>query len=251
MMDRILISPSSADAFEFVSKEIRQRMILVAGRCTVEYRGRALSFLPEGERLVIVKQDGCVIVHRSRGREPVNWMPPGTRLEYDLSDQIFSVRCEKRSSREKMVVEFLKVNFLASLHLSDSGQQSLVGLESDMVDQIIEQPRVLEDGVRIVRREKQTVSGSIDLFAIDRNGLPVVIEVKRNPPGVQAVSQLEAYILDFREKNPGVVVRGILCAPRVPMMVRTLLADKGFEWREFRPRFELGDEKQRRLDEFI
>ena len=74
---------------------------------------------------------------------------------------------------------------------------------------------------------------------------------KRNPPGVQAVSQLEAYILDFREKNPGVVVRGILCAPRVPMMVRTLLADKGFEWREFRPSFELGDEKQRRLDEFI
>jgi len=250
-MDRILLSPLSDEAFEFVSKQHRQRMLIVAGRCTVEYRGRALSFLPEGERLVLVKQDGCVIVHRSRGREPVNWMPPGTRVEYGVDDQVFLFRCEKRSSREKMTVEFIEVSFLASLFLNDSGQQSLVGLESDMVDQIIAQPHVLEDRLRIVRREKQTSSGSIDLFAVDRDGMPVVVEVKRNPPGVQAVSQLEAYILDFREKNPSAVVRGILCAPRVPKMVRTLLADKGFEWREFTPIVEIGDEKQKRLDEFI
>ncbi|RLG26147.1 endonuclease NucS [Methanosarcinales archaeon] len=250
-MDRIFLAPSSDEVFDFVSREHRQRMIIVAGMCTVEYRGRAFSFLPLGERLVMVKQDGCVIVHRSRGREPVNWMPPGTRLDYAVDDQLFLVHCEKRSSREKMVMEFVEVNLLASLLLNDSGQQSLVGLESDMVDQIVEQPHVLEDGLRIVRREKQTISGSIDLFAIDRDGVPVVVEVKRNPPGAQAVSQLEAYILDFREKNRRAVVRGILCAPRVPRMVRTLLTDKGFEWREFTPIFEFEDGGQRRLDEFI
>ena len=49
-----------------------QRTVVIAGVCSVKYKGRARSTLEDGERLVIVKADGNVLVHRPTGMEPVN-----------------------------------------------------------------------------------------------------------------------------------------------------------------------------------
>jgi hypothetical protein len=250
-MDETLLNPNFREALKFISEKQRHHMLLISGRCTIEYRGRAISTLPTGERLVIIKQDGCVIVHRGEGREPVNWMPPKTKTQYTLEEDTLYLHCERRHTREKMDILFTHINLLASISLHDGCQQNLTGLESDMVDQLEKQPHVLEEGLRILRREKQTRSGAIDLFAIDREGTPVIIEVKRNPPTPQAVYQLEAYLLDFKNKNPKAEVRGILCASKIPSMIRTLLASKGMEWREFTPQLQLQEQHQRRLDEFI
>ena len=45
-------------------------------------------------------------------------------------------------------------------------------------------------------------------------------------------------------------VRGILCAPRVPDMVKKLLADYGLEWQEVKRRVVLPDDWQRTLKDF-
>jgi RecB family endonuclease NucS len=60
----------------------RNSVLIVVGCCCVEYSGRARSTLGWGERIVIVKPDGSVLVHQRAGREPVNWQPPGTRVRY-------------------------------------------------------------------------------------------------------------------------------------------------------------------------
>lgn len=250
-MDDAIISPGASEALDFIVKNRRHHMLLLAGSCIIDYSGRALSHLPCGERLVIVKQDGCVLVHRGRGREPVNWMPPRSRVSYLCEDDTLHLHCAQRSTGERMDIIFECINLVSCISTQDSCQQRLTGLESDMVDQLEKQPQVLEEGLRILRREKQTRSGAIDLFAIDRMGTPVLIEVKRNPPGPQVVSQLEAYVLDFKNKNPRAKVRGILCATKIPAMIRTLLSERGLEWREFTPHFELEELHQRRLDEFI
>lgn len=54
--------------------------IVLVGSCVVNYRGRAGSVLPEGERVVIIKPDGTLLVHQKEKREPVNWNPPGAGL---------------------------------------------------------------------------------------------------------------------------------------------------------------------------
>ena len=58
-----------AEAAERIREGIRSRkLILVLGSMEVYYEGRAASSLGLGERLLIIKQDGSLLVHRPRIR---------------------------------------------------------------------------------------------------------------------------------------------------------------------------------------
>jgi len=46
------------------------------------------------------------------------------------------------------------------------------------------------------------------------------------------------------------MVRGILCAPSIPAMIRTLLTENDLEWRVFNYEFEQADDAQSTLEEF-
>ena len=61
-----------------------KKIVIIAGRCTVEYEGRASSSLGSGERLVILKPDGSALVHRPKDYSPVNWQPPGSLFQTQL-----------------------------------------------------------------------------------------------------------------------------------------------------------------------
>lgn len=57
-----------------VKEELSQRKtLLLIGSCWVDYKGRANSRLELGERVVMIKEDGSVLVHRPSGYEAVNW----------------------------------------------------------------------------------------------------------------------------------------------------------------------------------
>jgi len=51
----------------------QRKLLLLVGNCWVNYKGRASSKLEPGERIVIIKEDGSVLVHRPCGYEAVNW----------------------------------------------------------------------------------------------------------------------------------------------------------------------------------
>ena len=57
-------------------------MRLVVARCSVDYSGRLDAHLPEANRLIMVKADGCVAVHVDGGAyKPLNWMNAPNHLE--------------------------------------------------------------------------------------------------------------------------------------------------------------------------
>ncbi|MEZ5259625.1 MAG: endonuclease NucS [Ilumatobacteraceae bacterium] len=60
-------------------------MRLVIARCSVDYSGRLDAHLPEANRLIMVKADGCVAIHADGGAyKPLNWMnAPNTLVESD------------------------------------------------------------------------------------------------------------------------------------------------------------------------
>ena len=77
-MTHMLMSSTSSEAEEFAHTHMRgtrskDNVLIVVGWCSVEYVGRARSTLGWGERIVVVKSDGSVLVHQRVGREPVNW----------------------------------------------------------------------------------------------------------------------------------------------------------------------------------
>ena len=50
-------------------------MRLVVARCSVVYEGRLDASLPEANRLLMRKADGCIAIHADGGAyKPLNWM---------------------------------------------------------------------------------------------------------------------------------------------------------------------------------
>jgi RecB family endonuclease NucS len=234
---KYVLSPSPKKALKLL-QENRGNMATIIGRCRVVYAGRSSSFLDYGDRLVIAKPDGTVMVHGDSKREPLNWQPPGASVQYSIDDGLVVEAVRKRPA-EDMYIHFEQVRAISIFHLDDQAEIRKAGAEMHMVDLIEKDPSVIEPGLRVIRREMATKSGYIDLFCEDSEGRPVVVEVKRARISPRAVHQLEAYLIDMRKKNKDAPIRGILCAPRISEMARTLIEEKGLEFRQICCHFEL------------
>jgi endonuclease len=249
-----VLHPSASDALHFIKEHHSSRpektMLLVMGECTVDYHGRAKSLLDWGERLIMIKQDGTVLVHQPVMREPVNWQPTGSITEFKTKDDRLILKCRHLRPAEKMKVTFRNVKMVTATSLVDRASLIIAGMEIDVVNQIVSDPSIIEEGLRIMKREKQVKTGSIDLYGVDKNHTPVVIEVKRSLATISSVHQLRMYVTDIKKDRKEPKVRGILCAPRVPDMVKKLLEEQDLEWREVERKVVLPDDRQRTLKEF-
>lgn len=58
------------------------------------------------------------------------------------------------------------------------------------------------------------------------------------------------YVKDVKKDVKEAKVRGILCAPRVPDMVKELLSEYGLEWKEVERKVVLPDDRQKTLKDF-
>ena len=249
-----VLHPTASDALHFIKEHHSSRpektMLLVMGECMVDYHGRAKSLLDWGERLIMIKQDGTVLVHQPVMREPVNWQPTGSITEFKTKDDLLILNCRHLKPAEKMKVTFRQLKLVTATSLIDKANLVISGMEIDVVNQIVRDPSIIEDGLRIVKREKPVKTGSIDLYGFDKNHIPVVIEVKRSLATISSVHQLRMYVTDIKKDRKEPKVRGILCAPRVPDMVKKLLEEQRLEWREVERKIVLPDNRQRTLKEF-
>jgi endonuclease len=247
-------NPTASEAKSFISrchqKNPEKTMLQLLGVCTVDYQGRAKSFLDWGERLIIIKQDGNLIVHQPVLREPINWQPAGSITEFKVEDSFFILNSRHRNPPEKMKIVFKKIYTVIVSSLKDNAQLKIVGMEADVVQHIIDDPSCVEKGLRIHKQEKQVNSGMIDLFAYDNEHRPVIIEVKRSLATISNVHQLRMYVNDIQQESDKANVRGILCAPRIPSMIKNLLMDYNLEWKEVEHKIVLPDDKQKTLTDF-
>ena len=154
-MVHMLLSPTPAEVNEFVNAHMRgtrskDNVLIVVGCCSVEYSGRARSTLGWGERIVVVKPDGSVLVHQRAGREPVNWQPPGTRVRYqtetDNGTSLFVLYSYRFKPPEMMYVRFKNIETISTHRLRDDPALQITGAESDIADRIMSDPSVSEEG---------------------------------------------------------------------------------------------------------
>lgn len=249
-----LPDPTASDALDFIEKYHKSKpdktMLLLVGDCMVDYHGRARSLLDWGERMVMIKQDGTVLVHQPVRREPVNWQPSDTKTDFRVEKNHLVIRSHHTRPPEKMKIVFRDLKTMMATSLHDNAELVIAGMETDVVNQIISDPGIIEEGLRISKREKHVKSGLIDLFGYDNEHVPVVIEVKRSVASISAVQQLRMYVSDIKKDVKKANVRGILCAPRVPDMVKKLLSDYGLEWQEVERKVVLPDDWQKTLKDF-
>jgi len=249
-----LTNPSSEDALRFIrdhhlSKPDKTTLLLI-GDCIVDYHGRAKSLLDWGERIVMVKQDGAVLVHQPVMREPVNWQPSGSITRFSIRDNLLVLHSHHAKPAERMSILFRSLKTIVITPLVDNAKMIISGMETDVVNSIITNPGLIEEGLRITKKEKHVKSGYIDLYGYDRNHTPVVIEVKRSVASISSVHQLRLYVNEVKKNRQEALVRGILCAPRIPDMVKKMLEEYGLEWREVERRIILPVSNQKTLKEF-
>ena len=200
-------------------------MRLIVARCEVAYSGRLNAFLPESTRLLMLKDDGSVLVHADAGGyKPLNWMTPPTVIE--TSDDLVVVR--KRAGRTEDRLEIKLVEVLSDV-THDMGEAA--GLEKDGVERdlqllLADDPTHVEPSLRLVKREWPTDVGPVDLMCRDENDAWVAVEIKRIGT-IDAVEQLTRYLDCIRADPARADCRGILVAQQIKPQAIALAEQRG------------------------
>jgi len=233
----VLTQPTLDEAAKLIEKAFAQRRsLIVAGACQVNYVGRASSTLEPGERILIIKADGSLLVHRPVGYEPVNWQPSGSVFHVQVNDENdLEIHAIRQKPRENVKIAFSNVLMVSALSLDDAGDFLLYASEEDMHKAILLNPSLLEEGFKPISYEKKVEPGFVYVYGVDKNGKLVVVEVKRKTAGKEAVLQLARYISAIKEKANR-ELRGILVAPNLGKDVQRMLVTMGLEFKALDPK---------------
>ncbi len=225
------VNPSPKEVAEQVSMGVAEgRLIILVGQCSVEYLGRSSSRLGLGDRLVIIKQDRSVLVHRKTGYDAVNWQPPKCVISVKQTGDTVTLSAYRPKHRENLVVSLPRVYLLASVCPEDDAKFEMLLTEKELYKAILAHPYLVERGLRIVSSQREIGEGVADFSATDSKGNYVVVEVKKDPVGPEAVKQLYKYVSTLRKGAPS--ARGILLSPGITKSAKKLLTTLGLEFRK-------------------
>jgi endonuclease len=196
---------------------------LLVARCEVRYSGRLSAVLPEAVRLLILKDDGSVLVHDDAGGyKPLNWMTAPTVVE-ELGETLVV-----RKPKTEDVLEIRLAEVLSDVR-HDMGESAALqkdGVERDLQQELAASPASLGEELTLVRREWPTEVGPVDLMCRDEAGDWVAVEIKRIGT-IEAVEQLTRYLEFIREDPAKSGCRGILAAQKLKPQAIALAESRG------------------------
>ena len=205
-------------------------MRLVVARCQVDYAGKLTAHLPMATRLLLVKNDGSVLVHSDGGSyKPLNWMnPPCSLVEQTAVDGTLEwlVAAQKTDDTLRIQIEEVLHDSAHDLGVDPGLQKD--GVEKHLQELLAEHTASLGEGMTLVRREHMTAIGPVDLLCRDASGSSIAVEIKRRGE-INGVEQLTRY-LELMNRDPHLrPVRGIFAAQEIKPQARTLATDRGIE----------------------
>jgi RecB family endonuclease NucS len=198
---------------------------LIVARCEVTYTGRLTAYLPESTRLLMLKDDGSVLVHADAGGyKPLNWMTPPTVIE-DGGDVVV-VRKRAGRTEDRLEIKLIEVLSDVSHEMGEAAGLEKDGVERDLQLLLADQPEALEEGLRLVKREWPTDVGPVDLMCRDTGDGWVAVEIKRIGT-IDAVEQLTRYLACIREDPSRAECRGVLAACTIKPQAVALADQRG------------------------
>lgn len=209
-------------------------MKIVIAKCSVDYAGRLSAHLPLATRVLMLKQDGSLLVHSDGGSyKPLNWMSPPCTIEKLEPDElqidagvVELWRVQHAKTADMLVVSIHEIFHEHEMHLGDDPGLIKDGAEAHLQRLLAEQIELAGEGFTLIEREHFTAIGPVDILARDENGATVAIEIKRRGE-IDGVEQLTRY-LDLLNRDPHLApVSGIFAAQEIKPQARTLAEDRG------------------------
>ncbi|MEM8747387.1 MAG: endonuclease NucS [Actinomycetota bacterium] len=208
-------------------------MRLVIARCSVDYSGRLDAHLPEANRLIMVKADGCVAIHADGGAyKPLNWMNAPNTLVEEPGDGDEPVRWVVTNPKsETLTITLHDVLSDVEAELGEDPGLQKDGVEAHLQELLAASPESIEDGLTLVRREYPTAIGPVDLVCRDADDRVVAVEVKRRGE-IDGVEQLARYIERLELDSSLGEIRGVFVAQSIKPQARVLAESRGLRWVE-------------------
>ena len=145
MNSRVIEGPTPDDVENLLGESKRRTACLsLYTRCAVAYEGRAQSQLESGDRFVLWKPGGTVLVHGDTEQEPRNWQPPGATVQVTDTDPLV-LTAVRTSPREVIRITCERVYHAAVLPMDDDASLELQGSEADLRDRIFATPALIEE----------------------------------------------------------------------------------------------------------
>lgn len=211
-------------------------MRLIITDCSVDYAGRLTAHLPRAKRLLMLKNDGSVLVHSDSGSyKPLNWMnapclitveePTPEAVEHGIT-QIW--RVQQAKTADMLQINIFEIHEEINHDLGDDPGLIKDGVEAHLQELLADQLDLVGEDVSLIRREFFTAIGPVDILARDSAGTTIAIELKRRGD-IDGVEQLTRY-LDLLNRDPAFApVRGIFAAQEIKPQAKTLAEDRGIE----------------------
>lgn len=184
-----------------LSDHLNKNIIQIFGRCTARFDGRINSELGDGDRILLIKPDGTLLLHGFSGVKPLNWQKPGAgRIEFrivsatdDNASWILEMYTYRPKTKESFSIAFDILYNISVFAGKDEVNLHIAGNEADLQDYLVTHPEVIEEGFKILDREIETPLGFIDLLGIDKDNIKVYIELKKGSITPADVFQLQRY----------------------------------------------------------
>ena len=171
----------------------------------------------------MVKADGCVAIHADGGAyKPLNWMNSPNTLTDNGDHWVVT-----NPKGETLTINLAEVLDEVSHEFGEDPGLTKDGVEAHLQELLAASPEVMEDGLRLVRREYPTAIGPVDLVGRDAEDGEVAIEVKRRGE-IDGVEQLSRYIERLHLDSSLGDVRGMFVAQVIKPQARVLAESRGY-----------------------
>jgi len=171
----------------------------------------------------MVKADGCVAIHADGGAyKPLNWMNSPNTLTDNGDHWVVT-----NPKGETLTINLAEVHDEVSHEFGEDPGLTKDGVEAHLQELLAASPEVMEDGLRLVRREYPTAIGPVDLVCRDADDGVVAIEVKRRGE-IDGVEQLSRYIERLHLDSSLGDVRGMFVAQVIKPQARVLAESRGY-----------------------
>lgn len=181
------------------------------------------------KRLIMVKQDGSVLVHSDGGSyKPLNWMSPPCWLEERPAEtetsQALWVVTNKAGEELRITIEEIEHDSKHELGIDPGLIKD--GVEAHLQELLAEHIETLGTGYSLIRREYMTAIGPVDILCRDADGATVAVEIKRRGD-IDGVEQLTRYLELLNRDTLIAPVTGVFAAQQIKPQAKTLATDRG------------------------
>lgn len=153
-------------------------MRLIQAECAIEYEGRCHTFLGYAVRLVMIKEDGSVLVMNDKGIKPLNYMMNVKSTNTVVSSTgapILIVEGRKETLRIHLQ------NVLQDIYLpfAEDDDMAKTGTEDELQAHMLQHLGYYVPGSYPICREFETGKGRVDVCGMGGDGRLVLVELKR------------------------------------------------------------------------